>query len=416
MPATSRLLDDWITAYLDYSSHSEAPKRMRFWCAVSAVAGALRHRVWLDMAYFQWTPNFFIILVAPPGIVSKSTTVNVALNLLRQVPEIQFGPDVCTWQSLVKALSENQKQVQLNGDHFLVTSELTLESSELGNLLNPQDREMIDLLITLWDGRKVFNKITKMSGSETIENPWLNIIACTTPSWLAGNFPEHLIGGGFTSRCIFIYAETKEKYIAYPGLQAPKDLGKLQRALTTDLERISLLSGEYRLLPSAADWGTRWYKAHFSKRPAGLDDDRFGGYIARKQTHLHKLAMVLAASRHDELVITVEDLATAEVMLKDVEADMPRVFERFGRGEQSLHVDRLVQFVRGRGLVAYSEVYKFLQSHFPAGKDMEEMLAGLIKSEQLKPETVGGALYLRANVVPTNNANEKPNTPPTSIQ
>ena len=50
---------------------------------------------------------------------------------------------------------------------------------------------------------------------------------------------------------------------------------------------------------------------------------RFGGYLARKQTHIHKLAMVLAASRRDELLIDEEDLALAAKMMTDLEQDMP---------------------------------------------------------------------------------------------
>jgi len=88
---------DWLKAYLEYSSHSEAPKRMRFWAGVSAVAGALQRRVWIDQAYFKWYPNMYIIFVAPPGVVSKSTTSGVAMGLLRQVPGVKFGPDIVTW-------------------------------------------------------------------------------------------------------------------------------------------------------------------------------------------------------------------------------------------------------------------------------------------------------------------------------
>lgn len=390
-----RNFPDWLEAYLDYSSYSEAPKRMRFWCGVSAVAGALRRRVWLDMGYFKWSPNFFIILVAPPGIVSKTTTVNTSISLLRKVPGIKFGPDVCTWQSLVTSLAASQEQFQINGHDALTAAEITIESGELGNLLNPQDREMVDLLVTLWDGRAVFNKTTKMSGSESIENPWINIIACTTPSWIAGNFPEYMIGGGFTSRCLFIMEETKEKYVAYPGLQVPSSLAETQQALVQDLERISLLSGPFRLLPSAVQWGNAWYRHHYENRPPSLDDDRFGGYIARKQTHLHKLAMVLSASARDDLTIGAEDLQAANVMLSDLELDMPKVFARIGKTEESMHTDRFIGVLKARGAVTYEQAYAFLHTHFPAGKDMEDVLAGLIKSGQVKVENVGGSMLIR---------------------
>ena len=385
----SRHFSDWVAAYLEYSSYSEAPKHMRFWVAVSTIAGALRRRVWLDMGYFRWCPNFFIILVAPPGIVAKTTTADVGMSLLRQIPTIKFGPDVCTWQSLVKSLSDNQEQFQLNNSEFITASEITIASGELGNLFNPQDREMVDLLVTLWDGRKVFNKTTKMSGSETIENPWINIIACTTPSWIAGNFPEYMVGGGFTSRCVFVYAERKEKYVAYPGLQVPKDLAETQRKLVQDLEKISLLAGPYRLLPSAVEWGNAWYKHHYENRPPNLDDDRFGGYIARKQTHLHKLAMVLAAATKDELVLSVEDLTAANTMVSDLELDMPQVFSRIGKSEQALQAERLINYVRGKGAIPYEEAYRFLHAHFPSEKDMEGVVAGAMKAGLLTLQEVG---------------------------
>jgi hypothetical protein len=50
----------------------------------STLAGALRRRVWLDQAYFRWHPNFYIVLVAPPGIVSKSTTAGVGMSLAQK--------------------------------------------------------------------------------------------------------------------------------------------------------------------------------------------------------------------------------------------------------------------------------------------------------------------------------------------
>jgi hypothetical protein len=61
-----RIHNDWIKAYQEYASHSEAPPRMHFWTAVSALAGALRRKVWIEQAYFQWYANMYIIFVAPP--------------------------------------------------------------------------------------------------------------------------------------------------------------------------------------------------------------------------------------------------------------------------------------------------------------------------------------------------------------
>ena len=231
----TRIHSDWLEAFLDYTQFGEAPKHMYFWAGVSAIAGALRRKVWIDQAYFKWYPNFYICLVAPPGIVSKSTTAGIAMNLLRRVPGIKFGPDVVTWPALVSAFAESTEGFEYNGMIYPMSA-MTLESSEFGNLLNPQDKEMVDLLVALWDGKQGnFEKTTKHSGNDVVENPWINLIACTTPAWIAGNFPEYMVGGGFTSRTIFVYADAKEKYVAYPGLRVPPNLERQADALVNDL-------------------------------------------------------------------------------------------------------------------------------------------------------------------------------------
>jgi len=201
---------------MEYSSFSEAPDKFHFWTAISTLAGALRRRVWIDQAYFQWTPNFYIIFVAPPGIVSKSTTLSIGMRLLRQIPGIHFGPDAVTWQALTESLANSTEEVDLTPGrtsgkfsmevNLQPMSCITIASSEFGTFLNPKDREMVDVLVSLWDGQLgVWEKRTKTSGSDIIANPWINIAACTTPAWIAGNFPDYMIGGGFTSRCVFVY-------------------------------------------------------------------------------------------------------------------------------------------------------------------------------------------------------------------
>lgn len=365
---------------MDYASYGEAPKRMYFWSGVSAIAGALRRRVWVDQAYFQWHPNFYVVLVAPPGIVSKSTTVGIAMDLLKQVPGIHMGPSVVTMQALLAAMSKVTEEFSLNGEYYPMSA-VTIESSEFGNLLNPQDKDMVDMLVNLWDGKKgELKKETKHSGNESVINPWLNIAACTTPAWIAGNFPEYMIGGGFTSRCIFVYADKKEKYVAYPGLCVPRDLDDYQAKLVADLTQIASLAGEYTLSREAVAWGESWYRDLYEKRPINLDDERFGGYIARKQTHLHKLAMVLAAAASDNLVIEQDHLATAHTMLQDLEPDMAMVFSKIGKSETSVYVDRLVENVCRRGGMPYMEVYRFVHMYFPSSRDFEDIMSGCVKA------------------------------------
>lgn len=309
----------------------EAPDPFHFWTAVSTIAGALRRRVWLDMGHFQWTPNFYVIFVAPPGIVSKSTTLSVGMSMLREVKDVKFGPDAVTTAALVQALAGSRLDFPLNGA-FIPMSALTIVSSEFGTFLNPHDREMIDVLVDLWDNRTgAWEKITKTSGNDTVVNPWVNIAACTTPAWIAGNFPEYMVGGGFTSRCVFVYAEKKRRLIAYPFAEMEAtSYQEMKQTLVEDLQRISKLAGEFKLSKEAMVYGQEWYQDHYEKPNQELSNSHFAGYLARKQTHIHKLAMVLSAAESDSLIISEANLKASTAIITSLEADMPAVFRNIG--------------------------------------------------------------------------------------
>jgi hypothetical protein len=390
---------DWIQAFIEYASYGEAPAHMHFWTAVSVIAGALKRKVWIDQVYFKWYANFYIILVAPPGIVSKSTTAGIGMDLLRQVPDIKFGPSVVTWQAMLSAFEDATDAFETGPGEYLTQSALTFEASEFGNLLNPQDKEMIDLLVALWDGKEgAFEKKTKHSGNDSVVNPWVNIIACTTPSWIAGNFPEYMIGGGFCSRCLFVYAEEKKRYVAYLASVVPKDIKDRAMTLVQDLEHIAMsLKGEMKLSPEAIEWGEKWYEEHYGNKNHRLDSDRFGGYLARKQTHIHKLAMILSVSRGDDMIITKEDLETANVMVTDLEQDMPKVFNKLGMSDVAYHTERLINKIYASGPqgMMVQDAYRFVHANFPSAKEFEDVVQGAIRAGILRMEQVGMHFYLR---------------------
>lgn len=368
-------------AFMEHCSFGEAPKHMYFWAGVSAVAGAIRRQAWIDQKLFKWYCNLYTVIVAPPGIVAKSTTSALAMDLLKKVPGIKFGPDIVTWQALIEAFEDSEDNFEYAGQ-FWPQSALNFDISEFGNFLDPNDKRMVDLLVALWDGKQGgMKKKSKSGGEEVVQNPWINLIACTTPSWIADNFPKYMIGGGFTSRCVFLYAEQKAQFVAYPEDHAPANFEQQEAALVADLDHISRnIVGPYTLTPDAKKWGRAWYKSHWEGQHQATVDPRFGGYIARKQTMLHKVAMIIAAAQSDVMQLEAEHLAIAARMLTDLEPDMEKIYEKIGKAENSDHIDRLIFYVRKRGTVSFAEAYAYVHSYFPELRKFEDIVAGLVRS------------------------------------
>lgn len=388
-----RHFPNWIRAYAEFTEYSESPEAFHFWTGISTIAGALRRRVWIDQRYFQWTPNFYIVLVGPPGIAAKSTSVRTGVALLEQVPEIRFGPQSMTWQALTQSLQDATMAVPFGNGEYLPMSCITCPVSELGTFLRPDDSELVDVLVSLWDGqRESWRRTTKTQGEIVIENPWINVIGCTTPSWLRANFPETMIGGGLTSRIVFVFGDKKRHLVPYPADVIPDShFGDNTKRLVEDLCRIAELIGSYELDPKAKAWGVAWYEHHWTRRSDHMASDRYEGYIARKQTHIHKLAMVLAAASRDDLVIHEEDLVFANNMITSLETDMRRVFESIGVADTSKHVNEVLAYVRAYGGLSSGALWRHLLPVM-SQKDFDDAITAAIKANFIRCVQTAGEL------------------------
>lgn len=380
----ARKFDNWLKAYIQFTRDSESPTSFHFWTGVATIAGALRRRVWIDMHKFQWTPNFYIILVGPPGVAAKSTSINTGLRLLEQVEGIFFGPNSSTWQALTLALEGAQEEVKYLGldaeEQKLPQASLTIGLSELGSFFKMEDSSMMDVLVDLWDGQlRPWRHETRTQAKIEIRNPWLNIIGCTTPAWLRAHFPEHMVGGGLTSRIIFVYGDSKRQLIPYPDEMIPShEYRKTEEALVHDLREMATIAGPYHLSSSARKWGHEWYTRLWSNRPQHMANDRYSGYIARKQTHIHKLALVLAAARSNKQVIEDSHLAEADTLLLSVEPDMIKVFDSIGVVDESRHVAEMVAFVRFHTFLTPDQLWSLCMKMM-AFKDFREGLTAALR-------------------------------------
>lgn len=316
----------WLEAYLAYTAESESPEEYHLWVGISAIAGALRRRVFFDMGYFLLYPNMYIVLVGPAGRCKKSTAMRIGRGLLSEVPGLEFTTDSVTRERLIQDLSQAFKDGQ---------SAMTAYSSEFASLLTSSGMDMVIFLTDIFDSPTEWSHKTKAGGTNKIKSPFLNLMAATTPDWISKAMPLDTVGIGLTSRIVFVHADTPRIKPAFPTLtEAQKTLNKM---LANDLTAISEISGEYKLDAEAKKMYEDWYIARVED-PNTSGDPRLSGYFERKPMHLLKLAMIVAASSRDETLIHPPDLINALALFEKVEVRMPKVFA--GVGKNPINADK----------------------------------------------------------------------------
>jgi len=249
----------------------------------------------------------------------------------------------------------------------------------------------MDVLVDLWDGQKgPWRRSLKTKEDTLIINPWINVIGATTPAWLTKNFDEVMIGGGLTSRIVFIYGAEKARYIAYPARNITKSKYEdTRKRLISDLQIIAQLIGPYEVTDEAMDWGENWYKRHWKdKAPDHLTSIRFQGWKGRKQGHVHKLALVCACARYDEPVVELCDLKMAMDMVNAVEREMGQVFASIGVGELSRNVNEMMTFIRAYPDIGYSRLWKYLITSMTP-RDFEECIKAAANARFITVASIG---------------------------
>jgi len=394
----SRHFPDWLAAFTEtLTPKGEAPERFYFWSGVSTIAGVLRRRVFIDEGHFKHHPNFYIVLVGPPGLVKKSTTINIGANLLNTIPNVILGADCATWQAFVEEVAAAQ-DLFASGDVAVtnlvdqthsVTCALTLAISELGTFFDPNDHMMVNVMTELYDGKdNPFRKRTKTMGEDEIRSPFVNIIAGTTPDWIHANFRGRFGGWGLSSRIIFLHCDEKERDVPFPHELWQGTFDATMERFRDDLIAISKLQGTCTYAPAAKDFYRELYGNH-GRRQTLLNrnahhDPWLSYYFARKLDHVLKLAIVLSASRNHQLVITLEDMRDAAARCDQIEVELSKVFADKQSGSREVRLNKdvwngIVNVIRHDGAMEQRQMWSFTSQFMTFGRAKElidQLIAG----------------------------------------
>jgi len=340
--SSSRELGNWLKAYSEYTDDTESPENFHLWSALSILASAVRKNLVLDQGTYLVYPSMYVILIGPPGRVAKSTAIRMGRRILLGVENIFFGPDSITKEELIRQMAKigmGEKQAAM-----------TIHSSEFSSLIDPSGVMMISFLIEIYDGDIAYRYATKGQGRDNIQNPVLNILGATTPSWIATGLPIEVLEHGFIARIIFVYADRPKKLVPFPTRPNPE----LVRKLTNDLDHISRLEGEFIWGEGAKDLYRKYYHTLDKTMPT---DYRLGGFHSRKKVHMLKVAMLLSIAESDELVIRTVDIEIAWELLVSVEKDMARAFSAVGRHSGASDIEIILERITHAGGMSSEKIH-----------------------------------------------------------
>lgn len=388
---------EFLKRYLQYVEHTESPRIMHIWSAISSASACMGRHVHLPFGIGDIYPNIYVLLVGPPG-TRKSQAMKYSCSLVAKYTKVRFAPDDTGGQrqGLIGALEGDQfDQDELDQFELLNTAstvaditaignlQLNIQSvdahqiyawaSEFGTFMGESNATMSRLLIKVWDGEDYTYKLKNTE--QVLKNPLMTIIGGTTAADIAKILPAEAIGQGFMSRFILVHAPKKEKRVARPYLD--EEIGK--EVADTFAWLSHEMSGAMEESKQAAELADKLY----DNDKLTVEDTRFLYYGERRQTHLMKVSMILAALRRSYLIEEI-DVIQADNLLRYTEFFMPDALGEFGLSPVGAAKQKMLEFLQhSHGPVPNAQLW-YVMSRDMKRVDYRNSLSDFINSKKIR--------------------------------
>ena len=388
---------EFLDMYLRYVENTESPKIMHIWSAIASASACMGRHICFPFGIGDIYPNMYILLVGPPG-TRKSQAMKYSAGLVAKHTKVRFAPDDTGGQrqGIIGALEgETLEKDEIDAFEALETAgkvadltalgevEMTTHSadhhqifawaSEFGTFMGEANTTVARLLIKIWDGEDYTYKLK--NSEQVLSDPLMTLIGGTTAADIAKILPSDSIGQGFMSRFILVHAPKKEKRVARPSI-----VPELRDQVADTFAHLSYeMAGEMQETKQAAELLDYLYE----DESLIIEDTRFLYYGERRQTHLIKLAMVLAALRRS-MTIELVDVEQAHNLLQVTEARMPEALGEFGLSPVGVAKQKMLEFLQGANAPVPNSILWQAMSRDMKRLDYRNCLADFVNSGKIK--------------------------------
>ncbi len=366
---------NFLRDYMLFTSGNEANVNYHMWSALTALSSIVSRRVWINQGYFRVYPNLYTVLLGPPGN-KKTTAMNIAKGLVREIGDIPFSAECQTKESLVKELATYQKAKAVEeGKPALIYTPISIFVTELSQFLGISSGHMIDFLTTVYDA-EFYDLKTKNKGSEAIIGPYVTILACTTTEWITSYLKTDIITGGFSRRALFVLEYEDGKRIPFPVIT--EEQREAWSRVIQHSKSLLDVAGEFLWTTESRLFYEEWYTSHEIPK-----DPTTRGYFKTKHIQLLKIAMLLALAKSLDKVMHVETLEAGLALLEKTEVNLPKVFQGMGRNELSAVASKVIDILEMTGGPLPLKKLQALMYSEANGAEFYSVLNHLVETEKL---------------------------------
>ncbi|HVA76150.1 MAG TPA: DUF3987 domain-containing protein [Acidimicrobiales bacterium] len=370
--------DGWLAEYIRAAVPlTAAPPEFHLAAGISVISAVLGNRVFIESWGQRIYPNTWMVIVAQSGFMNKSTSINLARNLVSDAGLDPFYPEETSREAMLAEFAKKPAGLWIHDEFgaFLMTISRDYNAGTKENLT------------ALYGGADVFKRTTKKDGEIVIRRPAISMFGATTIDWLEDRVGGADRRGGFLARILFVTAGIEDKATDRNFTRMPpQDRNRLilgLRAMSTIGVggQTGTSSAEVMLTPEADQIVRAWFAEWEREITNGTKGQDLQAWAVRLRTYALKLAMIFRASScafappADATTIDATSMELAIAYCRFVWKNIVRLFDEDFADNKDARAMRMILEKIGRGC---SRSHALNRSHMKAS-DFNQYLDTLVQ-------------------------------------